>query len=112
MGRSCTTRENGINPYIWCAVGGLLGWLVSLRQVAGGSVVVIENVLVGVFGAFIGGDFIVSMFNGGVVNDKDFHIMSLVIAVAGALGMLLVLRLLRRAVGPLRPGKRPPRRPP
>ena len=40
--------------------------------------------LVGVFGAFIGGDFFVSMLNGGVVNDKIFSIRSLAFAVTGA----------------------------
>lgn len=70
-----------------------------------GRVVLIENVLVGVFGAFIGGDFVVAMFNGGVVNDKVFHVSSLGMAIAGAVVMLVVLRLMRGAVGPMRGSK-------
>ena len=67
--------------------------------------------LVGVFGAFIGGDFFVSMLNGGVVNDKIFSIRSLAFAVTGAVRcgavlMLVLLRLVRGAGGPLRAGKR------
>jgi hypothetical protein len=76
MGPSQTSGEDGINPYIWCAVGG---------------------------------DFIVSMLNAGVVNDKDFSIRSLAFAVAGAVTMLLLLRLVRRVVGPLRAGKSKPK---
>jgi len=66
----------------------------------------IENVAVGVFGAFIGGDFVASMISGSkLVNDKDFRISSLAMAIAGAVIFLVVLRLMRGAVGPMRAGK-------
>lgn len=73
---------------------------------SGGPTLLVENVLVGVFGAFIGGDFVVSMLNHGVVNDKIFSMRSLAFAVTGAVVMLLLLRLVRGAVGPLRAAKR------
>jgi uncharacterized membrane protein YeaQ/YmgE (transglycosylase-associated protein family) len=72
---------------------------------APGRVGMVENILVGVFGAFIGGDFLVSMLSGGVVNEKVFHFSSLGMAVAGAVVMLVVLRLMRAKVGPLRASK-------
>ena len=66
----------------------------------------IENILVGVFGAFIGGDFVAAMISGAaVVNDKDFRVSSLAMAVGGAVVMLLVLRMMRGAVGPMRSSK-------
>jgi uncharacterized membrane protein YeaQ/YmgE (transglycosylase-associated protein family) len=65
----------------------------------------VENILVGVFGAFIGGDFLVAILNGGVVNDKDFSFRSLGMAVAGALVMVVMLKLMRSAVGPMRGAK-------
>ena len=73
-------------------------------------IVLIENVLVGVFGAFIGGDFIVTLMNKGVVNDKVFSMGSLAFAVAGAVALLLILKLMRLAVGPMVAGKKKPRR--
>lgn len=76
-----------------------------------GRIVLIENMLVGVFGAFIGGDFLVSVFNGGVVNDKVFHMSSLGMAAGGAVVMLVALRLMRGAVGPMKAGKGKVRRP-
>ena len=97
--------EYGINPFIWCAVGGLVGWLAATRGTGGGRIVLVEGVLVGVFGAFIGGDFVASQLNGGVVDDKVFKGSSLAMAVAGAVVMLLLLGLMRRVVGPLRAGK-------
>ena len=87
-------------------VGGLIGWLASLWMAAGDRMVTIENIGVGIFGAFIGGDFIAAMLNGGVINDKDFKISSLAIAVTAAVVMLLMLRLMRRVVGPMKAGKK------
>lgn len=93
--------EDDINSYIWCAVGALLGAGAGLAT-APGRVVVIENVLVGMFGAFVGGDFLVDMFGSVAAGDSGFHIGSLGAAVGAALVMLYILRLMRRAVGPLR----------
>lgn len=104
-----TFPENPINSFIWCAVGGAIGGLAAMLMKSEGRIGLIENVLVGIFGAFIGGDFVVALLNKGVVNDKDFHIGSLGFAVAGAVVMLIILKLLRRSVGPLQPGKKKPR---
>ena len=84
-----------------------MGWLAAMTIVsaAGNKTVIIENVLVGMFGAFIGGDFVATYFNGGVVNDKDFKISSLMLAAVGALVLLLVLKLMRHVVGPMKAGK-------
>jgi len=105
MGRSTTNRENGINPYIWCTVGGIVGFLAGLVMGSAERGVVIENVLVGVFGAFVGGDLLVSQLNGGVINDKDFSFRSLAFAVAGAILMIVVLKIMRKVVGPMHSSK-------
>lgn len=101
---------NGINPYIWCVVGVAVGWLATQMMAEAGRIVLIENVLAGVFGAFIGGDFIASQFTNGVVNNKDFLISSLALSVGGAVVVLLLLKLMRRVVGPMRAGKSPSRK--
>lgn len=108
-----SSRESGINPFIWCAVGALIGAAASFIVASQGRTVMIENVLVGVFGAFIGGDFVAAMISGSTVaNDKDFRMSSLGMAIAGAVLMLVVLRLMRRAVGPIRGAKSKGRRRP
>jgi uncharacterized membrane protein YeaQ/YmgE (transglycosylase-associated protein family) len=100
-----------INSFIWCAVGGLLGAVAALASRAE-RIVFLENIGVGVFGAFIGGDFLVAMFSGLVKGDTDFHIASLGMAVGAAVFMLFMLRLMRGAVGPMRaPRKAGQRRP-
>lgn len=65
---------------------------------------VIENVLVGMFGAFIGGDFVAAQFNGGVVA-TTFTISGMIMAIGGAIVILLLLRLMRKLVGPQRNSK-------
>lgn len=90
-------------------MGAVIGWLASLMMAGGGRVILIENVLVGVFGAFIGGEFLAAVT--GMVEPKDtsFHFSALLLAVGTALALLLVLKLMRGAVGPLRSGKSRPR---
>jgi uncharacterized membrane protein YeaQ/YmgE (transglycosylase-associated protein family) len=61
-------------------------------------------VLVGIFGAFLGGDFLLSML-AAQPPSQDFNVVALFSAIAGAVTLLAVLSLMRRKVGPLRPGK-------
>lgn len=80
-----------------------------------GRIVMIENVLVGVFGAFMGADVIGPRFGEAVAagaGAPDFSIRLLAMALAGSVVMLLVLRLMRSRVGPMGSGKRPPRKRP
>jgi uncharacterized membrane protein YeaQ/YmgE (transglycosylase-associated protein family) len=88
-----------MNPFIWCGVGALVGWLSTVVLPADGHGSIIESLLVGIFGAFLGGDLVVTLMHGGVVNDKDFQLSSLGLAVAGAVLSVLLLKLMRRAVG-------------
>jgi uncharacterized membrane protein YeaQ/YmgE (transglycosylase-associated protein family) len=97
-----------INPYIWCAVGAVAGLLAGLFMGTTARVGRIEEVLVGVFGAFIGGEFVTAMFNGGKAV-ASFSMGGLVNAVACAAVMLTLLGVMRRKVGPVRPHKKPVR---
>ncbi|MEO8390246.1 MAG: hypothetical protein ABI893_15985 [Polaromonas sp.] len=71
---------------------------------------VLENLGVGVFGAYIGGDFVASMLSGGKTTDTVFSMGSLGLAVGGAVVALGLLRLMRRAVGVQHVTKGPRRR--
>jgi uncharacterized membrane protein YeaQ/YmgE (transglycosylase-associated protein family) len=64
----------------------------------------IENLLVGMFGAFIGGDFLAQQINGSAVA-QGFHMSSLLLAVVTAVFALLALHGMRKLVGPLKKGK-------
>jgi uncharacterized membrane protein YeaQ/YmgE (transglycosylase-associated protein family) len=92
-----------IQFYLICAVGAGIGWLAGFLMGSAGKIVLVENMLVGVFGAFIGGDFLLSQLvappaTGSVVQ-------SLGLAAAGAVVMLVLLRAMRGVVGPMKNSK-------
>jgi uncharacterized membrane protein YeaQ/YmgE (transglycosylase-associated protein family) len=93
-----------INVYIWCAIGAVAGWLCTLMMKAPVRSAQIENILVGMFGAFIGGDFVAEQISGAKISE-GFHMSSLGLAVAGAVIALSLLMLMRKAVGPMQKGK-------
>ena len=68
-----------------------------------GKVVLIEEMLVGVFGAFIGGDFMLSQLVG--PKGTGSLVQSLGLAAAGAVVMLVLLRTMRGMVGPMKNSK-------
>lgn len=69
----------------------------------------IEEVLVGVFGAFIGGEFVTAMLNSGK-EQPNFTMIGLANAVGGAVALVILLAVMRRAVGPMQSRKKPPHR--
>lgn len=91
-------------------MGALLGGAACLFAGTREKILILESIGVGMFGAFIGGDFVASMLSGGKTNDADFSMGSLGLAVGGALVALGLLRLMRRAVGPQHVTKGPRRR--
>jgi uncharacterized membrane protein YeaQ/YmgE (transglycosylase-associated protein family) len=94
-----------INPFIWVAVGAIIGWAFGLLGAGSGKVSRLEEVLVGVFGAFVGGEFVADMLRGS--STEAFSASSLGLAAAGAVVLLVLLKIMRGAVGPLRSGKSP-----
>ena len=68
-----------------------------------GRIVRIEEMLVGVFGAFIGGDFLLSQLVGPASTGS--LVQALGLGLAGAVVMLVLLRVMRGAVGPLQSKK-------
>lgn len=59
----------------------------------------------GIFGAFVGGDFIAREFGGIKEGDTSFQMGALMLSIAGAVVALLLLHLMRRAVGPMKKSK-------
>lgn len=74
---------------LWLILGGVAGWLASLL-VRGTGLGILGDIVVGIIGGFIGG-FIVSLFGG--TGMTGFNIWSLIVAVIGAVVLLLIVRL-------------------
>lgn len=94
-----------INIYIWCAVGAILGWLMGSMLGKNTKTTRVEEVLVGMFGAFVGGEFAADMFRGSAPVESQSFIFKLVLAIACAVVLLVLLALLRRSAGPLQNSK-------
>ncbi|GAB3655015.1 GlsB/YeaQ/YmgE family stress response membrane protein [Ramlibacter alkalitolerans] len=93
-----------MNPFIWCVVGAAAGWMAGTVMRAPGLASRVENVLVAIFGAFIGGEFLAALL-AGPEPATAFRTSALGLAIAGALGLLGLLAVFRKAVGPMRPHK-------
>lgn len=77
---------------LWIAVGLIAGWLAS--AVVGGGYGVIGDIVVGVVGAFLGGIIFRALHIGAPFGGLPGTIF---VAFVGAVLLLLVLRLIRRA---------------
>jgi uncharacterized membrane protein YeaQ/YmgE (transglycosylase-associated protein family) len=74
---------------LWLVLGGLAGWLASVL-VRGTGLGILGDIIVGIVGGFLGG-FIVSLFGGTGIT--GFNIWSFIVAVIGAVALLLIVRL-------------------
>ena len=79
----------------WIIIGGIAGWLASMVMKTDAQQGWIMDIVVGIVGAFIGG-FVLS--NMGLANDAgDFNFLSLITAFIGAVILLGIIKLVRRA---------------
>ena len=72
----------------WIILGAIVGWLASVI-VRGGGLGIVGDIIVGIVGALIGG-FIVSLFGGAGIT--GFNIWSFIVALIGAIVLLLIVR--------------------
>lgn len=76
---------------VWIIFGAIAGWLAHLITGRGGGL--ITNIIVGIVGAFIGG-FVMSLFGGSGVT--GFNLYSFLVAILGAVVLLVVVGMIRR----------------
>ncbi len=73
----------------WIVVGGLAGWVASMITKTDASMGVVGNIIAGIIGAFVGG-FLIGLLGGG--GFTGFNIWSFVVALIGAVVVLLIWR--------------------
>ena len=83
-----------MNILAWIILGGIAGWIASLIMKTDEQQGIFLNVVVGIIGALIGG-FIVEQFGGQGV--EGFNLYSLLVATFGAVVLLGIVKVLRRA---------------
>jgi uncharacterized membrane protein YeaQ/YmgE (transglycosylase-associated protein family) len=75
----------------WLILGGLAGWIASIITGRNDRMGCLTNIAAGVVGAIVGG-WLFSFFGGGEVT--GLNLMSLVIAVVGAVVVLAIVNLI------------------
>lgn len=78
----------------WIIFGALAGWIASMIAGTNASQGLFLNIVVGIAGAFIGG-FLFSLFGGTGVS--GFNIGSFVVAIIGAVVLLMLVKTFRHA---------------
>jgi uncharacterized membrane protein YeaQ/YmgE (transglycosylase-associated protein family) len=79
----------------WIVLGAVAGWLASILTGRNERMGCLANIVVGILGALIGGAIIGFLAGGGVDPISGFNISSLIVAVIGAVILLLVFGLFR-----------------
>jgi uncharacterized membrane protein YeaQ/YmgE (transglycosylase-associated protein family) len=80
---------------VWIIVGALAGWVASMIMKTDAQMGALANIIVGIIGAFIGG-WVVSLF-GVAPAAGELNIPSILTAILGAVILLFVLKMMRRA---------------
>jgi uncharacterized membrane protein YeaQ/YmgE (transglycosylase-associated protein family) len=83
------------NLLAWIIVGGIAGWLASIVMKTDTRQGCLTDIIVGVIGGFIGGFVLDQLGVGGQVT--GLNLGSILVAFVGAVILLAVLRLVRRA---------------
>jgi uncharacterized membrane protein YeaQ/YmgE (transglycosylase-associated protein family) len=81
---------------LWIILGAICGWIASMIVGTNARQGWLENIVVGIVGAFIGGIIGGPLFGHGVTLGT-FDLYSIILAIVGAIILLLILRAIRRA---------------
>jgi len=84
-----------VNIIVWIIVGAIAGWLASLVMKTNRQQGLLEDIIVGIVGGFLGGVILDALNIGGGVT--GFNIASILTAFFGAVVLLGLLRAVRRA---------------
>lgn len=84
-----------VNIILWIILGGVAGWIASMIMKRDSQMGALENIIVGIVGAVLGG-FLFNLF--GLTGDTGFNLWTLLVAIIGSVVLLFLIGLLRRAV--------------
>jgi len=87
-----------LNFIVWLVVGGIIGWLASLAMKTDDQQGIFLNVVVGIVGAMLGGWLLAPLFGTATINQDSFSIAALLVSFLGAVMLLAIVRLVRRAL--------------
>lgn len=80
---------------LWILLGALAGWIASKIVGTDAEQGAVANIIVGILGAFIGG-WVMNMLGGDGANLSTVNLYSILVAIGGAVILLLLYRLVAR----------------
>ena len=83
-----------MNVIFWIILGALAGWIASMIMGRNAQMGAVANIIVGIIGALIGGFIMNSLGGPGVTG---FNLYSVLVAIGGAIVLLFLVGLFRRA---------------
>jgi len=83
-----------MNILLWIVFGALAGWIASMIMGTDAQMGALANIIVGIVGAVIGG-LIMNSF--GAQGVTGFNLPSMIVSVIGAIALIFLVRLVRRA---------------
>jgi uncharacterized membrane protein YeaQ/YmgE (transglycosylase-associated protein family) len=86
-----------MNFIIWLIAGAVVGYVASRIMGTNGQQGLILDIVVGVVGAFLAGYFLTPFFGIATINQNDFSVPALLVSLLGAIILLALVRLVRRA---------------
>jgi len=86
-----------MNFVIWLIAGAVVGWVASRIMKTSGQQGLIIDIVVGIVGALLAGYFLSPLLGVSTINQGNFSIPALLMSLAGAVILLFLVRLVRRA---------------
>jgi uncharacterized membrane protein YeaQ/YmgE (transglycosylase-associated protein family) len=83
-----------VNVLLWIILGAAAGWIASMIMGRDAQMGAVANIIVGILGAIIGG-FLFNLV--GLAGDTGFNFWTLIVAIIGAIVLLFLVGLVRRA---------------
>ncbi len=86
-----------MNMLIWLILGGVIGWLASIVMQTRAQQGLMLNIVVGMAGAAFGGWLVSPLTDSGAIGQGDFNPSTLLVALIGAVVLLILVNLVRKA---------------
>lgn len=85
-----------MNLIIALIIGGIIGWLASIVMRTDAQQGILLNVVVGIIGSLLGGFLLGPLLGGGNLLSGDLDIMTIIVALLGAIILLAIVNMFRR----------------
>ncbi len=85
-----------MNLIIALIIGGIIGWLASIVMRTDAQQGILLNIVVGIIGSLLGGFLLGPLLGGGNLLSGNLDIMTLVVALLGAIILLAIVNMFRR----------------